>query len=52
MNDASTTTRDHADEEILTATVSDDALEAAAGPESGACNMTTARPLTNCLTGQ
>jgi hypothetical protein len=52
MNDAKNTTVDHADEEIFTYTVSDDALEAAAGTESGACNMTTARPATNCLYGQ
>lgn len=42
MDDSSTitVTLDQTDEEILTSTVSDEALEAAAGPENGAAPST------------
>jgi hypothetical protein len=46
MDDSSTTTAnlDRADEDILTCTVSDEAVEAAAGTERMAPNATTAHP--------
>jgi hypothetical protein len=53
MDDTSTTTAtlDQADEEILTYTVSDEALEAAAGTERGALKRTTAGVSPSALRG-